>query len=168
MSAMAAAFPESGPGGLQAQCRWLRQPRRSLRQIRRLSALQGSEINDAKKILATEATALVHTREDAIEAAEASRLTFEEGIASDDLPTIRMPKSDFAEGLGVVDAFMHSGLVNSKFGSHASDQGQGPSRSTTGWWTTRRRCSRTTRFRTAWSSCRSGEKRTSCSLLRAV
>jgi tyrosyl-tRNA synthetase len=85
-----------------------------LEEVQRLSALQGSEINEAKKILATEATALVHGREAAVQAAETSRLTFEEGVVADDLPTVQISKSDFARGLGVLDAFAHSGLVTSK------------------------------------------------------
>jgi tyrosyl-tRNA synthetase len=79
-----------------------------------MRALQGSELKEAKKILATEATALVHGREAAVQAAQTSRLTFEEGIAADDLPTVQIPKSNFAKGLGILAAFTHSGLVSSK------------------------------------------------------
>jgi tyrosyl-tRNA synthetase len=85
-----------------------------LDEIKKLSALEGSEINEAKKVLATEATALVHGRDAAIQAAETARLTFEEGVVSDDLPTVQIPRSHVVNGLGVLDAFTHSGLVTSK------------------------------------------------------
>jgi tyrosyl-tRNA synthetase len=85
-----------------------------LAEIERLSALSGSEVNEAKKVLATEATAMVHGREAAIQAAETARLTFEERVVSDDLPTVQVARSDFAKGLGVLDAFTAAGLVSSK------------------------------------------------------
>ena len=58
-----------------------------LSEIARLEALQGAELNEAKKILATEITALVHSREDAEAAAETARQTFEQGAAAEGLPT---------------------------------------------------------------------------------
>jgi len=61
-----------------------------LGEINRLAALQGREINEAKKILATEATALVHGRGAADQAAETARQTFEEGTWSESLPTIEI------------------------------------------------------------------------------
>jgi len=57
-----------------------------LDEIARLEALQGAELNDAKKVLATEATAMAHGREAALEAAETARRTFEEGATPDGLP----------------------------------------------------------------------------------
>jgi tyrosyl-tRNA synthetase len=66
-----------------------------LGEIKQLAALGGSEINEAKKILATEATAIVHGRENADAAAETARQTFEAGVTSDSLPTIEIPASDF-------------------------------------------------------------------------
>ncbi|WP_421990082.1 tyrosine--tRNA ligase [Roseococcus sp.] len=57
-------------------------------EVRRLAALEGSEINEAKKILATEATSLLHGRAAAEEAAETARLAFEQGAAADTLPAI--------------------------------------------------------------------------------
>jgi tyrosyl-tRNA synthetase len=85
-----------------------------LDEIERLAALQGAELNEAKKILATEATALVHGRAAAEEAAETARRTFEErGIAAT-LPTVEIPKADFAaRGIGVLTAFVKAGLVSS-------------------------------------------------------
>ena len=60
----------------------------SLDEIGRLEALRGAEINEAKKILATEATALVHGMPAAKDAAGTARQTFEEGGAGGDLPRI--------------------------------------------------------------------------------
>ena len=56
-------------------------------EIARLEALRGAELNDAKKILATEATALAHGRDAAAQAAETARRTFEEGALAEGLPT---------------------------------------------------------------------------------
>jgi tyrosyl-tRNA synthetase len=76
-----------------------------LDEIGRLAALHGQEINEAKKVLATEATALVHGRAVA-EAAEATaRQTFEEGTLSASLPTVEVPRAEFDSGLGVLTAF---------------------------------------------------------------
>ncbi|MBA2127118.1 tyrosine--tRNA ligase [Hyphomicrobium methylovorum] len=82
-------------------------------EIARLSALGGAEINEAKKQLATEATALVHGREKA-EAAEATaKKTFEQGALATDLPTVEIARADLATGIGVLAAFVKSGLVAS-------------------------------------------------------
>jgi tyrosyl-tRNA synthetase len=59
-------------------------------EIARLSALEGAEINEAKKVLATEATALLHGRDKADAAAETARKTFEQGVTAKDLPTVNM------------------------------------------------------------------------------
>ena len=84
-----------------------------LDEIARLAALGGSEINDAKKILATEVTALAHGRAAAEEAAETARRTFEEGALAENLPTIEVAASEFANGLGVLSLFVQAGLVAS-------------------------------------------------------
>jgi tyrosyl-tRNA synthetase len=84
-----------------------------LDEVARLEALGGSEINDAKKILATEATTLLHGPEAAAEAAEAARRTFEEGAVADALPTITVPAPDLAAGIGVLALFVTAGLVGS-------------------------------------------------------
>jgi tyrosyl-tRNA synthetase len=85
-----------------------------LDEIARLSSLQGAELNDAKKVLATEATALVHGRPAAESAAETARKTFEEGALADTLPTIEVPRAEFAKGVGVLSAFAEkTGLVTS-------------------------------------------------------
>jgi tyrosyl-tRNA synthetase len=81
--------------------------------IARLAALQGAEINEAKKTLATEATALIHGREAADQAAETARATFEEGALALSLPTIAISADEIAAGLGVLSAFVKAGLVAS-------------------------------------------------------
>jgi tyrosyl-tRNA synthetase len=82
-------------------------------EIRKLEALSGSEINEAKKVLATEATALLHGRDAANEAAETARRTFEEGALAQTLPTIEIPRGELDAGLGVLNAFVKAGLVAS-------------------------------------------------------
>jgi len=84
-----------------------------LNEIARLEALGGAEINEAKKILATEATAMVHGREAALRAAEAARKTFEEETLADNLPGIEVKASEIEAGLGVLAAFVKAGLVTS-------------------------------------------------------
>ena len=81
-------------------------------EIARLAALGGAEINEAKKVLAVEATALLHGRAAAEAAAETARKTFEEGVLADSLPTIGVPSSE-AIGMGVLSAFVRAGLVAS-------------------------------------------------------
>lgn len=83
-----------------------------LEEVARLEALQGAEINDAKKALATEATALLHGREQALKAEEAARATFEEGARSDDLPSVSIAQSELA-GLRVAAALVKAGLTTS-------------------------------------------------------
>ncbi len=76
-----------------------------LDEIARLAALRGAEINEAKKVLATEATALVHGRAAAEEAAGTARKTFEEGTLAETLPTVEIARRDLDAGLGVLTAF---------------------------------------------------------------
>jgi tyrosyl-tRNA synthetase len=82
-------------------------------EIKRLEALGGSEINEAKKVLATEATALLHGRGKADASAETARKTFEQGVTADDLPTIEVPRADLENELSVIAAFVTAGLVKS-------------------------------------------------------
>ena len=84
-----------------------------LDEIARLAALGGSDINEAKKVLATEATALLHGRDSAEAAAETARTTFEEGRLAASLPTIEIAARELADGLGVLTAFVRAGLVAS-------------------------------------------------------
>ena len=82
-------------------------------EIARLSALAGSEINEVKKILATEITAMLHGRKNAEEAAETARKTFEEGALAENLPSIEVPASELEAGIGVLNLFVRAGLVDS-------------------------------------------------------
>jgi tyrosyl-tRNA synthetase len=84
-----------------------------LAEIERLSALGGSEINEAKKVFATEATALLHGREAAEAAAETARKTFEEGTAGEELPVVKVAKAEFDAGLGVLKALVLAGFAAS-------------------------------------------------------
>ena len=84
-----------------------------LDEIAKLEALKGSEINEAKKVLATEATALLHGRDDAVKAAETARQTFEQGETATDLPTIEIAQADLEQGIGVLAAFVSAGLAAS-------------------------------------------------------
>ncbi len=82
-------------------------------EINKLAALGGSEINEAKKVLATETTALLHGRAAANEAAETARRTFEEGALAETLPTVEIPRGEFDAGVGVLAAFVKAELVAS-------------------------------------------------------
>jgi tyrosyl-tRNA synthetase len=84
-----------------------------LPEIERLTALKGAEINEAKKVLATEATALVHGRPAAEAAAETARTTFEEGGLGADLPSVEVPRAEIKAGIGVLTAFVKAGLTSS-------------------------------------------------------
>jgi tyrosyl-tRNA synthetase len=84
-----------------------------LDEIARLAALQGQEINEAKKVLATEATALVHGRASAEQAADTAQKTFEQGALAENLPTVEVPRAELEAGLGVLTAFVRAGLVAS-------------------------------------------------------
>jgi tyrosyl-tRNA synthetase len=79
-------------------------------EIARLEALEGAQINDAKKILATEATALIHGRTKADAAAKTAQQTFEEGKAAVGLPVYTAPIGD---GLGILNLFVAAGLATS-------------------------------------------------------
>ena len=81
-----------------------------LDEVARLEALQGAEINDAKKILAHHVTALAHGENAASQAAETARKTFEEGTLAADLPTFAV---DLQSGLTVVEALVAAGLAAS-------------------------------------------------------
>jgi tyrosyl-tRNA synthetase len=84
-----------------------------LAEIEKLAALQGAEINEAKKALADAATALLHGEEAARTAAETARRTFEEGAIAENLPTVEIPSAEFDTGVGVLNAFVKAGLVAS-------------------------------------------------------
>jgi len=95
-----------------------------LEEIARLTRLKGQELNEAKKILATEATALLHGRAAAEQAAETARRTFEEGALAETLPTVEIPGGKL-EPLSVLDAAVHVGLVSSKSEARRQIKGGG-------------------------------------------
>ncbi|MEP3427073.1 MAG: tyrosine--tRNA ligase [Roseibium sp.] len=82
-------------------------------EVKRLAALEGSGINEAKKILATEATALIHGRDKAETAAETARKAFEEGQSAEGLPTVEITQADLDAGIGVLNVFVTAGLCAS-------------------------------------------------------
>jgi tyrosyl-tRNA synthetase len=84
-----------------------------LDEIAKLAALKGQDINEAKKVLATEATALIRGREAADSASETARKTFEEGTIAGDLPTLEIPRAEFEAGAPVLGLFVKAGLVAS-------------------------------------------------------
>jgi tyrosyl-tRNA synthetase len=79
-----------------------------LDEIAKLAALKGQDVNEAKKVLATEATALVHGRAAADQASETSRKTFEEGMPAETLPTI-----EIENGIGILYAAVATSVVSS-------------------------------------------------------
>ncbi|MGB5947920.1 MAG: tyrosine--tRNA ligase [Parvibaculum sp.] len=84
-----------------------------LAEIARLEKLEGAELNEAKKVLATEATAMLHGREEAEKAAAAARAAFEEGTISADLPTVEIEAASLDAGFGILNALVTAGLVTS-------------------------------------------------------
>ena len=84
-----------------------------LDEVARLERLEGAEINEAKKILANEATALCHGRAAAQEAAETARKTFEEGTTGDALPVTQIAAPRLAEGILLYEAMREAGLAAS-------------------------------------------------------
>ncbi|MER9581291.1 tyrosine--tRNA ligase [Mesorhizobium sp. M0276] len=84
-----------------------------LDEIARLERLGGSEINEAKKILATEITALLHSRAAAETASETARKTFEEGALAESLPRVEVEKAALEAGVGVLSLLVTAGLAAS-------------------------------------------------------
>jgi tyrosyl-tRNA synthetase len=82
-------------------------------EVVRLETLQGAELNDAKKVLATEASRLAHGAEAAGGAAETARRTFEEGVSDANLPTIGVPAAELAAGIPVFALLTRAGLTAS-------------------------------------------------------
>jgi tyrosyl-tRNA synthetase len=82
-------------------------------EIARLEKLDGAEINEAKKILATAITTLCHGAEAAAESAETARRTFEEGATGDSLPSITVPRGELDAGIAAFELFRRSGLAAS-------------------------------------------------------
>jgi len=84
-----------------------------LDEIGRLAALQGAEINEAKKALAEAATTLLHGAAAAGVAAETARQTFEEGAIAENLPSVEISRAELEAGIGVLAGFVRAGLVAS-------------------------------------------------------
>jgi tyrosyl-tRNA synthetase len=82
-------------------------------EIARLEKLAGSEINEVKKLLATEITAILHGRAAAEQAAETARKVFEEGAIDANLPTVEVAASEIEAGVGVLALFVKAGLAAS-------------------------------------------------------
>ena len=89
-------------------------------EIAKLEALGGAEINEAKKVLANAATALLHGEAAAQEAAETARKTFEEGSSAAGLPTVII---DLSQPVGILPALVQSGLATSNGEAKRSIQG---------------------------------------------
>lgn len=96
-----------------------------LAEIAKLESLGGAEINEAKKILATEATAIVHGREAALAASETARKTFEEGAIAESLPTLDIPRAELETGIGVLALFVRAGFVASNSEARRQIKGGG-------------------------------------------
>ncbi len=84
-----------------------------LDEIRRLEDLEGTEINEAKKVLANEATALCHGRDAAEAAAETARRTFEQGGHGEDLPTLEVSRNELEGGIAAYELLCRAGLTAS-------------------------------------------------------
>ena len=96
-----------------------------LDEVARLAALGGAEINEAKKVLATEVTAMLHGRATAELAAETARKTFEEGAMAESLPSIDVPAAELEAGIGVLGLFVRAGLAASNGEVRRQIQGGG-------------------------------------------
>jgi len=84
-----------------------------LDEVARLEALDGSEINEAKKVLANEATAMAHGTQAAAEAADTARKTFDEGAQGDALSRIDIPRAELDAGIPAFALFCRAGLTKS-------------------------------------------------------
>src|SRR5215469_10875551 len=96
-----------------------------LEETARLERLEGAELNDAKKILATEATAILHGREAADEAAKTARRTFEEGAIAEGLPSYEIPRAKLEAGISVTSLAQMSGLTSSTSEARRQIEGGG-------------------------------------------
>jgi tyrosyl-tRNA synthetase len=91
----------------------------------RLAALPGAEINEAKKVLADEATTLLHGREAAEAARAASDKAFEQGVLSEDLPTLEVDRVNLEAGIPVANLVVDAGLAASRSDARRLAQGGG-------------------------------------------
>ena len=96
-----------------------------LGEIAKLAALGGAEINEAKKVLANEATTLLHGQAAAEAAAAAAKAAFEEGRLSEDLPTIEIARAQFEAGVALATVAADAGLASSRSEARRLAQGGG-------------------------------------------
>jgi tyrosyl-tRNA synthetase len=96
-----------------------------LDEIARLAALEGAGINEAKKVLATEATALAHGRDAALQAEETARITFERGGLGDDLPSVEIARDVLEKGVTILNLLKQAGLSASNGEARRLIQGGG-------------------------------------------
>ena len=84
-----------------------------LDEIARMEVLEGQELNEAKKVLATEATGLLHGKDAAARAAETARKTFEEGASAEGLPTVEVPRAELEGKIAAFELMRRAGLCAS-------------------------------------------------------
>jgi tyrosyl-tRNA synthetase len=94
-----------------------------LDEIARLAALGGNELNEAKKILAAEVTAIVHGREAAEQSAATAAATFEQGALDLSLPTVDISRAELKSGIGLLAALVTAGLAGSNGEARRAIQG---------------------------------------------
>jgi len=94
-------------------------------EVKRLAALQGAEINEAKKILAHEATKLNHGEQAALDAAATAQKVFEQGGVGGDLPSITVERSRLSTGIAILDLLVEAGFASSKGEARRLVQGGG-------------------------------------------
>jgi len=86
-----------------------------LEEIDKMDAWEGSQLNEAKEILAYELTTLVHGKEEADKAKEASRALFGGGKSNENMPTFALSENDFTDGgINIMDLLVKAGLCPSK------------------------------------------------------
>jgi tyrosyl-tRNA synthetase len=96
-----------------------------MEEIARLEALEGSEINEAKKVLADETTAMMHGPEAAAQARGAAEAAFEQGRLSQDLPTLEVPRAALEQGVALAALAADAGLASSRSDARRLAQGGG-------------------------------------------
>jgi tyrosyl-tRNA synthetase len=96
-----------------------------LERIAELEALEGAQINDAKKVLADEATRLAHGEDEARKARDAAEKAFEQGALSADLPTFEVPAAELEAGIVLAALFTDAGLAASRGEARRLAQGGG-------------------------------------------
>ena len=96
-----------------------------LEECDRLAALPGAQINEAKKVLADEATTLLHGREAAEAARAAADKAFEQGVLSEDLPTLEVDRAALEAGIPVANLVVDAGLASSRSDARRLAQGGG-------------------------------------------